>query len=551
MTRSRERFPGWVRRPGRLLACCLAGGLLLAGCGGGSGEQQGAAETTPAQPAAGSGFPEGMVGDQQPAGEPVDGGTLDIGISAETSGLDPARYPGFYGVFGGMELAAVYDVLMRYNPETGRYEPQLAKGLTHNADNTTWTLTLRPNVSFSDGTPLDAQAVQFSMNRYMEVGGNLAPLMERLGLQIRTPDPLTVVFELAQPWPNFPFILASTPGCIVSPAAVKKWGDEFASHPVGAGPFVLDHHTAGEELVLTANPDYWGGRPHLDKLRFVPIVQPQAKLETLNGGGIDAAFLLEPQLIRKALDRGYPGFTGIANVGQILNINNAEGRPGSDIQVRKAIAYAIDPAVINRRAYGGAGLPGKVLFQQTSRWHTDAKATPYDPEKARQLLNQAMQDGYDGNISLLYAQSGEDAALAIKAMLESAGFTVTLDPARTTADVIRQYVVERDYDIVIGGWGAFDPSVFATFVEELVRPKNTISYHNPQMTELLRQFRAAETEEARRQVAADIQRLWTETVPSVPLAASPRFVAWRDNVHGVKPTLNLTMLFDDAWIGRQ
>lgn len=538
------------RGPGRLAALCLAAGVLLAGCAGAGGAQT-EAETTPTrEAAAGSDYPHGMVGEQQPSGEPVDGGTLDIAVLAQPSGLDPARSRGLSGVYGGMGLAAIYGVLMRYDPQTKEYVPQLAKGLTHNADYTTWRLTLRPNVSFSDGTPLDAQAVQFSINRYIELGGELAPLMQRLGLEVRTPNPLTVVFELAKPWPNFPYILAESPGCIVSPAAVRKWGDDFDIHPVGAGPFELERLAAGQEIVLSANEDYWGGRPHLDKLRFVLIRKPQARLGTLGNGGVDAAFFNQPDVVTAALEQGYSGYVSTPNLGRIMYINNREGRPGSDVRVRKAIAYAINPELIARRVYEGAGLPGKALFQKNSRWHTDAEPNPYNPDKARKLLNQAMRDGYDGEISLLFSRTGEDTALAIKAMLESVGFTVSFDVGRTILDVIRKYRVENDYDLALTGANVFDSSIYPTLYEEVVATSNAVGYQNPKMTTLLKQLRAATSYEAKLAVVADIQRLWADTVPFIVLFAGTEYIAWQNDVHGVVPTLNTTMLFHDAWIGQ-
>src|SRR5699024_11033612 len=101
-------------------------------------------------------------------------------VYGEAASLEPAGISGSLpGVYGGMELAAIYDVLMRYNPKTGEYEPQLAKALEHNDDHTTWTLTLRDGVKFSDGTSLDAQAVKSSINRYVEQGGSFAPYITR------------------------------------------------------------------------------------------------------------------------------------------------------------------------------------------------------------------------------------------------------------------------------------------------------------------------------------------------------------------------------------
>src|SRR5699024_5891840 len=128
----------------------------------------------------------------------------------------------------------------------------------------------------------------------------------------------TVVFHLTESWPNFPYMLANTPGMIVSPAAARKWGEDFGTHPVGAGPFTLARFAPGEEIMLTVNENYWGEQPHLDRLRFVPISGPQAKLDTLNVGGLDAAFLRDPEFIADALRQGYSGYMTIQHAGGVL-----------------------------------------------------------------------------------------------------------------------------------------------------------------------------------------------------------------------------------------
>lgn len=535
-------------RAARVAALGLALGLVLAACGG-NADGGGDGGDSAASPAGESTrLHTGFVRVQQAAGEPVDGGTLEIATPIQAYSLDPAELAGV-GVLGGLEMAAIYDVLVRYNPKTGEYEPQLAKGLEHNADFTRWTLTLREGVQFSDGTPFNAAAVKFSINRYVEKQGYLASLITRVLDKMTTPNPRTVVFHLKRAWSAFPYLLANTPGMIVSPTAAKKWGDDFTIHPVGAGAFVLERYATDEEIVLTANPNYWGGRPHLDRLRFVPISKSHALLQTLNSGGVDLAVISDPEVVAAALDQGYSGYMRIAGVKDILVINNAPGRPGSDLRVRKAIAYAVNPEVLYQRAFGGAGLPGKELFPKPSRWHNEGKTTPYNPEKARKLLAQAKQDGYDGKIEVMYTQQDEDQALTIKAMLESVGFTVTFKPVRTTQDAIREARVERQYDLLVPyGWNMADAAPWDDLYHRLARNDNFMGYDNPKMDSLIAKVRKTGNDEAKRKVLAEIQTLWAQTVPSVVLGGGPVFSAWDDNVHGAVPTVNDILLLDDAWV---
>lgn len=101
------------------------------------------------------------------------------------------------------------------------------------------------------------------------------------------------------------------------------------------------------------------------------------------------------------VSNGYPGYVDLLSLGSVANVNTAPGRPGSDVRVRQAMALAIDPAVLDTRVNDGKGFPGQEIFQETSRWRNDVPTIGTDPTKARELLEQAKADGYDGKISYL------------------------------------------------------------------------------------------------------------------------------------------------------
>ncbi len=132
--------------------------------------------------------------------------------------LDPAKAPGS-GSSGGTELAAIYDVLMRYDPITREYQPQLAQSLTPNEDSTVWTLALRPGVTFSDGSPVDSAAVKASIERTTGAGGLGGDVWKAKVASIETPDPVTVVFYLNDPWTGIQSSLSTKNGMIAAPAA--------------------------------------------------------------------------------------------------------------------------------------------------------------------------------------------------------------------------------------------------------------------------------------------------------------------------------------------
>ena len=185
-------------------------------------------------------------------GDVVEGGTLTFGSYAEPLELDPVKTI-VAGTTGGTEMAAVYDVLMRWDEDEQAVVPQLAESLTPDEDHTTWTLTLRPDVAFSDGTVLDAEAVRWSIQRYLDQGGHDAAVWSHNVEQMEVTSDLSVELTLARPWPSFDALLTTGIGMVV--ARSSDAGKQFT--PVGAGPFVLEDRAPQERMTFAANPDYF------------------------------------------------------------------------------------------------------------------------------------------------------------------------------------------------------------------------------------------------------------------------------------------------------
>ncbi|ORL37006.1 ABC transporter substrate-binding protein [Prescottella equi] len=526
------------KRPWAVLALVLSA-TLLAGCAPDAGA--GGGSTTAADT-----FEPGLRGDQGDGGAPVAGGTLSFASYAPVSSLDPVRTQPS-GATGGTEMAAIYDLLVRYDAATGRYEPQLARSLEPNADGTSWTLTLRDGLTFSDGTPVNAAAVIASIDRYNAKRGANNEIWSRNVAAVESPNPSTVVFTLAQAWSEFPALLAFGHGMIVAPTADR--GDQFV--PIGAGPFEVEKFAAQDELVLTPRSDYWGGAPHLSKLKFVSVQGEQPKLDTLASGGIQMAYLRNAETVLAAKDR-FPGYADFISMAMIGQINHRPGHPGADVRVRQAMAYAIDPATIDQRARGGQGMPGAELFQSWSRWHNDVAPLPPDQAKARELLEAAKADGYDGVVRYVGVQdpNGEATGLAVQSMLQAVGFDVQLNFVHSPTDMVKRLYVDHDYDVALGGTGLLHAAPFLRLYSTLysTSTNNSAGVRSPAVDASLDAVMAADSDDAKRAALANVQQVFDDEVPILVWGAGANFVPWQDNVFGVKPSLDSIMLLDKVWI---
>lgn len=482
------------------------------------------------------------------SGEPTEGGSFTFGEWSQPATLDPALYY-ISGAIGGIEFAAIYDPLVRYDPVQDEYSPQMAEAVEPNDDFTTWTVTLREGVTFTDGTPFDSEAVKYNVDRLVEKSAQNSDLITEWVTSIDTPDARTVVFNLKGAWPGFEFLLASNVGYIGSPTAMKAEGDAFGTKPVGAGPFMLKSFVPAEEIELVANPDYWNGRPPLDSVRFVPVNGELTRLDMLESGDVDAAFFRDFEASQKAVEAGFPGYMNLSNGGWILSINNRDGRPGHDVRVRQAIAYAVDPEVINQRFLGGYGVAGKDLFLPWSKWASDVHGLENDPAKAKELLAAAKEDGYDGKITLEYSTS-ENYALSTQAMLKSVGFDVELKAAATVPEFQTDIFVDHDFDMVPTAMDMSDASVAVNLRGLLLSERSAYIGATDRIDEwkvLIDKLWAATTDEEKKPLMAEVQTLWNETMPGVTTSALAKYIAWDTSIHGIQPTIDDIVLLGDAW----
>ena len=203
-------------------------------------------------------------------------------------------------------------------------------------------------------------------------------------------DPLTLRIALTTTNGQFPRVLGSSMGWIGSPTAIQKQGaDDFAVHPVGAGPFVLKEYVRGDHTLLQRNPGYWGAPlPYLDQVNIRVIPDDSQRLNSLYTGEIQMGRVTRPQDCADAKSKGKGCVVAILNGGNDLIFNNAKA-PFSNKTFRQAVGEAIDTDAYNQTIEGGFGLPVHNMFQQSSPFfEPDVIVSHYDPADAATKFKQ-------------------------------------------------------------------------------------------------------------------------------------------------------------------
>jgi ABC-type transport system substrate-binding protein len=429
-------------------------------------------------------------GDLSAEGTPRHGGVLRYGMDREPVALDPV-VPG-----SQQAIYAVYDPLMRVN-EKREVVPYLAQSMTTPDDGKIWTLVLRPGVLFHDGTPLDAAAVIFNLQRQQETVRSPGNVYARQIESMTAPDALTVQFVLREASGSFvdAFALRSndgTLGLMASPTAIKKWGPDYPRHPVGAGPFELVEWVPDSRIVVKRFENYWQkdeGLPYLDGIEFRPLPDTDSAYASVENGDIDMLYCAyQASLVKSSQNPELVTYYYPSNGGEFFYFNFTKP-PFDDRRMREAVLAAIDPLAMSATLYQGFMDPAQTPFAPDSRYYSVEAAQRYpryDPARARQLIAEYRAEGGDPNFTLssannpIRAQFGE----FVQAQWAAVGLDVRLD-LQDLASFSSTVVQGGNFQMTtwVSGW----PSPFPNLLQ-LLRTGgsgNYGKYSNPEVDRLL------------------------------------------------------------------
>jgi peptide/nickel transport system substrate-binding protein len=320
------------------------------------------------------------------------GGTLVMLKNTDMASFDPLALINAAST-DGPNASMVFDHLIYNDGKTGQPVPQTAESLT-STDGLTWTLKLRPNIKFTDGTPYDAAAVKFNWDRLADPKNAAAKQVQASTIaSTSVVDAQTLSITLKSKNSVFPQTVIFIT-YIGSPTAIQAEGAGFASAPVGAGPFVLKSWTRDSQMVMTRNPNYWNSpRPYLDQVVTKIIADASQRsntFKTTSGGVLNV--VTTPADVDAALSSGGVDNHIVLNGGSEIMFNIRKA-PFNDLRARQAIAAALDRADLVKVVDLGKVVPMNSVFGQDSPFYDPAiLQTPFDATKAQQLFDQLAAD---------------------------------------------------------------------------------------------------------------------------------------------------------------
>ncbi|MGA1196856.1 MAG: ABC transporter substrate-binding protein [Candidatus Latescibacterota bacterium] len=479
------------------------------------------------------------------------GKTLVYGRGGDSVGLDP-----------GLETDGesfkvcdnIYETLVSFHAESTELAPGLAESWTASEDGLTWTFQLRKGVTFHDGSAFDAQAVVFSLARqfkpdhpFHNVEGAYqywsSMSMSDIVKDVRAIDDFTVAIDLKRP--NAPFLsnLAMNFCAIVSPNAVKKWGADFARHPVGTGPFQFVEWIKDDRIVLERYANYWGMAPQLDRLIFRSIPENSVRLIALSQGSIDGMDNLVPDFIPSIESDERLQLLSQAgmNVGYLAM--NMDKQPFQQVAVRRAINHSINKKSLVDNLYQGLALPAVNPIPPTMwGYHEGISGYDYNPEKAKQLLAEAgMPNGFKTTLWAMpvprpYMPQPMKIAQAIQADLKAVGIEAEIVTYEwgTYLDKVQR----GQHDMALLGWtgdnGDPDNFLYVLLDKSATQiPANNIAFYRSEpLHQVLIDAQQSSDQETRTALYRQAQEIVFRDAPWVPLVHAAQTAAFNKRVLG-------------------
>jgi peptide/nickel transport system substrate-binding protein len=444
--------------------------------------------------------------------------TLRIGILADPATLDPAQSS---SVTDRVVFASFCDKLIDLD-EKLHYVPQLATAWTWGGDGLSLTLKLREGVVFQDGTPFDAEAVRFNLERdktapYSRRKTELKPVRA-----IAVVDAHTVRLDLSEPYVPLLAQLADRSGMMVSPKAARDLGDKFGSHPVCAGPYRFVERVAQDRIVFDRFNQYWNKDAiAIDRVVYLPIPDDTVRLANLRSGGLQIIERVAPTDVATVRSDARVRLAAAPSVGyRVLSINTNKGAGaktplGTSAQLREAFELSLDRAAINEAAFDGAFVPNNQPEPPGSPFYDMALPVPArDVARAKAIVAASGQGKVP--VTLLVSTDPLDGRVAeiIQAMAGEAGFDVKIEVTESTSLLAR--LKSGNYQMALLIWsGRPDPDANIAMWVACDGFINWGAFCDPKLDDILKRARSAADPNRRARLYAQAAAIYLSARPYI------------------------------------
>jgi peptide/nickel transport system substrate-binding protein len=397
-------------------------------------------------------------------------------------------------------------------------------------DANTWSIVLRQGVKFHDGTPMDGEAVKWSLMRAIAVNPQVQTFTKIKSIEVENDHTLKIT--TTAPTGDFPASLHYMGASVIAPSSVDKAGKLIK--PIGTGPFMLEQFEASTgDMEMAKYKDYWGTPAKLEKLEIRPLPDPNTRALALEKGEID--FTCDPpynELERLGKEKGLKVELNPTARTYIVEMN-LKKEPFNDVRVRKALSYAIDRESITKHVLFGCGTPAKGPFMPGMAWtNENLKGYPYSPGKAKLLLEEAGWKDTDGDG--IIDKNGQPLKITLMTYPQRPG----LPPmAQALQDQFKQAGIDLKIEIMensamsqVASTGKWDMkmSAFATamiptpsyHLQVLYYSENNklIGYNNAKVDQLIDECVAVDDQQKKYELSKQVQQILEDEVPVLPIA---------------------------------
>ena len=469
---------------------------------------------------------------------------LRVRIGSDVGVLDPAR---IFGIENQTVAGHIYNGLVKYDQATNKIVPDLAREWRVSADGTEYTFTLRDGVAWHKGYgDLTADDVKFSLERVLDpetksrYAGQLAGVTA-----VEAVDKLTVKVKLDTPNAGLlNKLTAFNQGWIVSRKAVTEIGDKnYQMQPIGTGPFVFEKWTPGNQVTVTANPDYFEGAPKIAGVTFKLIKDETAAAIALENGEIDIFFALQQPVIIDRLKNAKGVTVHDRPANHTINlVLNTTKPPLDNVKVRQAIAYGVNREGLIQGYFKGTKAMGhSVLTSSFPEYTEDVPQYPHDPEKAKALLAESGVGTFELELVSVGLSPYDQLIIPVANDLNKIGIQTKITilergaylQARTKGNVMT---------VVTGVVGPPDPdSPLVTLYATKSFPPGLNTARYDKADDLLAQAAGELDADKRTGIYRQLLKQTMTDVPVLPLYADRLFVAHSDAVSGFVQNSLFTM----------